>query len=66
MAKILAGQGWNLVIVGRSKDILESMRDELSAKHGVKITVVEADLSLDGASQSIYKEVKEADRKSVV
>ena len=60
MAEILAGQGWDLVIVGRSKGILESMRDELSAKHGVKIAVVEADLSLDGASQKVYAEVKEA------
>ena len=60
MAKILAGQGWNLVIVGRSKDILENMRDELSSKNGVKVTVVEADLSLDGASQKVYNEVREA------
>ncbi len=60
MAKILAKQGWDLVIVGRSTDILEKMRDELSSENGVKVTVVEADLSLDGASQKVYDAVKEA------
>ena len=51
MAKILAGQGWDLVIVGRSTATLEKMRDELSSEHGVKVTVIEADLSQDGAVQ---------------
>ena len=31
MAKILAGQKWDLVIVGRSTAALEKMRDELSS-----------------------------------
>ena len=60
MARILAGQGWDLVIVGRSTGVLESMCDELSSKHGVKVTAVEADLSLDGASQKVYDAVKGA------
>ena len=58
MAKILAGQGWDLVIVGRSTATLEKMRDELSSEQGVKVTVVEADLSQDGASQKVYDAVK--------
>ena len=58
MARILAEEGWNLVIVGRSKDRLERMRDVLSSKNGVKVTVVEADLSLDGAAQGVYETVK--------
>ena len=59
MAKILAGQKWDLVIVGRSTAALEKMRDELSSEHGVKVTVVEADLSQDGAAQNVYNAVKE-------
>ena len=58
MAKILAEEGWDLVIVGRSKDRLEKMRNDLSSENGVKVTVVEADLSLDGAAQGVYETVK--------
>ena len=58
MARILAEDGWDLVIVGRSIGTLEGMRDELSSKNGVKVTVVEADLSKDGASQKVYDAVK--------
>lgn len=60
MAGILAGQGWDLVIVGRSTDTLERMRGELSSKYGVKVIVVGADLSQDGASQKVYDAVKDA------
>ena len=58
MAKVLAGQGWDLVIVGRSTAVLDGMCGELSSKHGVKVTVIEADLSLDGAAQKVYDAVK--------
>ena len=58
MAKVLAGQGWDLVIVGRSTAVLDGMCRELSSKHGVKVTVIEADLSLDGAAQKVYDAVK--------
>ena len=52
MARILADEGWNLVISGRNVGALENLRDELAPK-GASITVLQADLSKDGAAMGI-------------
>ena len=58
MARILAEEGWDLIIVGRNQSALSSLSEELSSKNGVKVTVVEADLSKDGAAQKVFGDVK--------
>ena len=60
MADILAKEGWDLVIVGRSMGTLAEMRGRLSSENGVTVTVVEADLSSDGSSQKVFDAVAEA------
>ncbi len=44
-AKIFAKNGHNLVLSARSKNILEDLAAELTKFHGVKVHVLEADLS---------------------
>jgi short-subunit dehydrogenase len=49
----LAKRGRNLVLVARSKDKLETLKSEISAKHSVKVEVIEQDLSPDGAATQL-------------
>ena len=59
MARILAEDGWDLVISGRNIASLESIRDELTSKNDVNITVIGADLSKDGAAEKLFSDVQE-------
>ena len=54
MAKILADDGWDLVIVGRNLKGLNELKDELP---DVKVTVMESDLSVDGAAEKLFDDV---------
>lgn len=47
LSKILAREGYDLVLAARSTDKLEKLRDEILAEHKVDITVVTADLTLE-------------------
>lgn len=55
MARILAKDGWDLIIVGRNRKGLDALADELS---GAKVTIIESDLSKDGAAESIFEETE--------
>jgi short-subunit dehydrogenase len=44
IARELAARGHGLVLVARRKDRLQALADELSAKHGVKVDAISADL----------------------
>lgn len=57
MAKILANDGWDLVISGRNVEALEKLRDELSDK--IKVYTIPADLSEDGSAERLFSEVRE-------
>ena len=57
MARILAKDGWDLIISGRNISALESLRDELIS-YGAKVMVIQADLSKDGAAEGIFSEVQ--------
>jgi uncharacterized protein len=56
--KVFAENGYNLVIVARSKDKLELIKSSLEAKHKIKVEVIVQDLSLDDAAKKIYSEVE--------
>ncbi|MEE8115878.1 MAG: SDR family NAD(P)-dependent oxidoreductase, partial [Gemmatimonadales bacterium] len=45
LARLLAGDGYDLVLVARSRTKLEALADDLEAKHGVTTQVMELDLT---------------------
>ncbi|MEO9870271.1 SDR family NAD(P)-dependent oxidoreductase [Ekhidna sp.] len=60
-AKLHAEQGGDLVIVARSEDKLNHLKDELESKSNVKVTVISKDLGTENATQEIYDQVKALD-----
>ncbi len=59
MAKILAAKKHNLIIVARSLDKLESLKNELKQKHDIDIVVIQKDLAQPGSAQELYNDVRE-------
>ena len=55
---ILAADGYDLVLVGRGIDRMNSMKTELEGKYGIKVTPVQADLSVDDGARQVYDTVK--------
>ena len=58
MARMLADDGWNLIIVGRNVGSMGALRDEIVAKNAVDVCIIEKDISMIGASEEIYEEVR--------
>lgn len=58
LAHIHAEKGGDLIIVARSKDKLEELKNDLEKKHSVNVTVIEKDLTQASAPKEIYEEVK--------
>lgn len=54
LARVLAEQGANLVLVARREDRLRSLADELHRKHGVEAVVLAADLMKPGAPAEVF------------
>lgn len=59
-AHIFAGQGDDLVIVGRNEEKMAAMKAEFEEKYGISAFPVRADLSKDGAAQGIFDRVQES------
>ncbi|MFM6963820.1 MAG: SDR family NAD(P)-dependent oxidoreductase, partial [Micrococcales bacterium] len=53
----LAARGANLILVARRKDRLQVLAKEITAKYGVTVSVIAADLSVDGAAKSLHKQL---------
>lgn len=62
IGKALAGQfaadGYHVVLVARRVDALQSLADELARDHGIKATVIGADLETDDGAQRLHAEVQ--------
>src|SRR5258708_24035127 len=57
-ARLFAADKKDLVVVARRKERLEALAGELSAAHGVTVTVIAADLADPAAPRRIVDEVK--------
>ncbi len=60
LARVLAANKFNLVLLARSRDKLQSLANELAAAHGVRTTIAPADLGEPGAAQAVFQAVSEA------
>lgn len=65
-ARELAEQGFDVVLVARSEDALNTLSQELQAKHKVQTRILPVDLIADGASQEVFDAVSDLDIGLVV
>src|ERR1041385_2392839 len=59
LAKVFAGEKYNLVLVARNEGRLKKAAEELRAQHGVEIKILVKDLSLPEASQAIFDALRD-------
>ncbi len=57
-AKLFSADGYDLVLVARSRDKLEKLATDLHAKHDITATVIPCDLSLPNAAKNLCEELK--------
>ena len=60
MARIHAANGGDLIIVARSKEKLDALKEELETKYSIEVLVIVKDLGVAGSPQEVYTEVREA------
>ena len=60
LARYHAAKGGDLVLVARSGDALEQLKQELTSAHNVKVVVITADLSQPESAESIYQQTEAA------
>jgi short-subunit dehydrogenase len=63
LARVLAREGHDLVLVARREPELAALADELRTRYGADSTVVSADLSLPGGAKDVFDAVTAADRE---
>ncbi|MCW5962719.1 MAG: SDR family oxidoreductase [Bryobacterales bacterium] len=59
-ARILASQGYPLVLVARREENLRTLAKELESAHGIATRVLVSDLSAIGAAEALWEQVREA------
>lgn len=57
-ARQLAAAGANLILVARREDRLQSLKQELEQKHGIKAEVIAMDLSDESAAQQLFEQTE--------
>ena len=54
LARVHAARGGDLVLVARRKEALDALKQELETAHGIRATVIAADLAEAGAARGIF------------
>ena len=57
LAKLFARDNYNLILVARSKEKLEKLAEELTAKYNCLVTVIKKDLSNENSAMELFQEV---------
>jgi hypothetical protein len=60
LAKVFARKGFNLVLVARNRERLETVAKELAREHGADCRVIPADLSLMSGVEEVHRRVRES------
>lgn len=58
LARECAGRGYDLILTARREGPLRVLADDLTAKHGVSVNVVVADLAAPGAPVALVEEIR--------
>jgi uncharacterized protein len=58
LSRLLAADGYDLILSARSVDSLNRVAEELNAAHGVQVKVIPKDLSEPHAAQALYRELE--------
>lgn len=61
LARYHAKQGGDVILVARRKDALDDLKEELEKEYSIKAHVFLSDLSVAGAAEKLYQQVKKAD-----
>ncbi|HJO36878.1 MAG TPA: SDR family NAD(P)-dependent oxidoreductase, partial [Gammaproteobacteria bacterium] len=60
LARHYAGDGHDLVLVARRRERLLTLAEELQARHGVNVQVLDRDLARLDAAETLHRELAEA------
>jgi short-subunit dehydrogenase len=63
IARLLAADAYDIILVARSKERLDAVAAELSARHAVRTLALPADLSLPGAAADLLREIPDGWQK---
>jgi short-subunit dehydrogenase len=60
LARVIAADGWKLVLVARRKAMLDELARELMTAHGTQTRIIAADLTDQASPQAIFDELRDA------
>ena len=61
LTRLFAENGYDVVMVARSKDRMNEIADEVENEFGISARVIKKDLSVPGSSEEVYEESPEID-----
>lgn len=56
--KVFAGQGIDLILVGRNEQKLQKLENSVEKQYGVKVNTIAVDFTNDQAAETIYNETQ--------